>query len=158
MTFAEVNPAVNMLLPGAAFTRLGSGLLYLATQPGDEKSQYRWRLRDDRLWPYDRRSAMFTGGTTVQALTQLSLWLLDYPRLGVGWWKYITGPNIWPESERGRGEKLVQYLDQSSYHNPAKSACVHCGNEKVRDWWACKGGPVGPYCGCKDTRKKAGAA
>ncbi len=147
MTAQEVNPAVNMILPGAFFERTGSGQLYLMNPQCKYYPKLRWRLRDDKLWPYDRTSATFTGGTVVMALTQLSLWLLDRPRRPLHcfrrWAEYGLGDE--------QGFKLLDYLTASSY--PLRTQCVFCGNEEASDWWSIKGEQTGPCCRGGECRK-----
>lgn len=139
MTTTEVNPAVAMILPGARFERSEAGHLYLINPSDRYSPRLRWRLRSDRLWPHDRRSATFTGGTVVQALTQLSLWLNNWPRRPLRCWQAWCHHGLGD----GRGPRLLEYLGHGSY--PAWTGCIHCGAPDATDWWSLDGA-TGPCC------------
>lgn len=150
---SDVNIAVNLLMPKARFEFSDKGRLYLIREDCKYHARTLWRLRADHTWPQDNKACYVSGGTHVQALCQLALWLKGEPRRPMRYWEYITNPEVCPESVADRGKKLVDYLASSNYVD--MTDCVLCGAKHTSDWWSLDKvhGPCCRFGRCRDKTK-----
>lgn len=145
----EVNRSVGLLIRGAKFERDDRGRLWYINDEDKYNRRVMWRLRSsDKRWPVGRKATQISGGTVVQTLVQLSLWLKGmphYPLRCVRHWFTYEG-----KLEIGY-EEFIRSLELSSYGKNTK--CVLCGGDYPTDWWSLDG-VIGPCCRFGECRNK----
>jgi hypothetical protein len=128
--FTAANKVLGILFPDLEMCfEIKKNRLCLAwtNYRGDRVSKL-YQCNHDSLYPTINHKIP-TGGTHVQAITQLANWVKGKPVFSIVTWQYWCGKSVGMK----HGDKIIPILSDAGY--PQENKCAWCGSKGRLDWY-----------------------